>query len=209
MQLTSSSFDDGQPIPPEFAFCAPGAGGSGGMGSNKNPHLRWVGDPVSTRSFAIICHDPDAPAYGDGVNEEGQTVEHGRERTDFYHWVLVNIPADVSEIPAGALSDGVTARGKAPGSSRFGLQGINSYTDWFAGDDDMEGTYGGYDGPCPPWNDERIHHYHFTLYALDTDELDVDDGGNFTAPDVLDVLGGHVLAEAVLVGTYATNPNAR
>jgi Raf kinase inhibitor-like YbhB/YbcL family protein len=209
MQLTSSSFDDGQPIPTEFAFCAPGANGSGGFGGNKNPHLRWVGDPVSTRSFAIVCHDPDAPAYGDGVNEEGQSVEHDRERTDFYHWVLVNIPADVSEIPAGALSDGVTARGKTPGASRFGLQGINSYTDWFDGDDDMEGTYGGYDGPCPPWNDERLHHYHFTLYALDTDELDVDESGDFTAEDVLDAIEGHVLAEAVLVGTYTTNPNVR
>ena len=209
MQLTSSSFDDDQPIPSQYAFCAPGAGGRGGMGANQNPHLRWVGDPVSTRSFALICHDPDAPAYGDGVNEAEQTVEHDRERTAFYHWVLVNIPADVREIPEGALSDGVTARGKAPGACPFGLQGINDYTGWFAGDADMDGTYGGYDGPCPPWNDERRHRYHFTLYALDTDELDLDADGDFTAEDALEALRGHVLAETVLVGTYATNPDAR
>ena len=191
MNLTSSSFDDGQPIPPRYAFC--NAGADGGFSANKNPHLRWTGDPVSTRSFAIICHDPDVPAYGDGVNTPGETVEHDRERANFYHWVLVNIPSDVS--------------GKGTGPCDFGLQGINSYTDWFAGDDDMGGTYGGYDGPCPPWNDERLHHYHFTLYALDTDELDLDDAGDFTAPDVIEAMKGHVLAEAVLVGTYTTNPD--
>ena len=207
MNLISSSFDDGQPIPPKYAFC--NAGADGGFSHNKNPHLRWVGDPVSTRSFAIICHDPDVPAYGDGVNTPGETVEHDRERADFYHWVLVNIPADVSEIPEGALSDGVTAGGKATGSCDFGIQGINSYTDWFAGDDDMGGTYGGYDGPCPPWNDERLPHYHFTLYALDTDDLDLDDSGDFTAPDVIDAMKGHVLAETSLVGTYTTNPDVR
>jgi Raf kinase inhibitor-like YbhB/YbcL family protein len=207
MNLTSTSFDDGQSIPPRYAFC--NAGSDGGFSTNKNPHLHWVGDPVSTRSFAIICHDPDVPAYGDGVNTPGETVEHDRERADFYHWVLVNIPADVREIPEGALSDGVTARGKDAGPCDFGLQGINSYTDWFAGDDDMGGTYGGYDGPCPPWNDERLHHYHFTVYALDTDELGLDDAGQFTASDVLDAIDGHMLAQAAIVGTYTTNPDVR
>lgn len=205
MKLTSTSFDEGQPIPAQFAFCASGA--NGGFGGNKNPHLRWVGDSVSTRSFAIICHDPDAPAYRDGVNEEGEKVEENRERATFYHWVLVDIPADINEIPEGAVSDGVTAGGKRPGSGRFGRAGTNSYTGWFEGDDEMGGTYGGYDGPCPPWNDERLHHYHFTLYALDTDELDVD--GDFTAEDVLDAIDGHVLAQDTLIGTYTTNPNVR
>ena len=49
--------------------------------------------------------------------------------------------------------------------------GVNNYTDWFAGDEQMAGDYGGYDGPCPPWNDELLHHYRFTLYALDVPSL--------------------------------------
>ena len=208
MQLTSSSFDDDQPIPPQYAFCAPGAGGSGGMGANQNPHLRWVGDPVSTRSFAVVCHDPDAPAYGDGVNEAGQTVEHDRERTAFYHWVLVDLPASTSQIAAGSHCDGVTARGKAgpqgPGGTRHGL---NNYTQWFEGDPDMGGEYFGYDGPCPPWNDTLIHHYHFTVYALDIEKCPVE--GEFTGPDILAAIEGHVLGQAEVVGTYTLNPALR
>ena len=50
---------------------------------------------------------------------------------------------------------------------RGARQGINDYTGWFAGDKDMAGNYFGYDGPCPPWNDEIPHRYVFTLYALD------------------------------------------
>jgi hypothetical protein len=41
-------------------------------------------------------------------------------------------------------------------------QGVNDYTGWFANDPDMAGEYYGYDGPCPPWNDERVHTYVFT-----------------------------------------------
>ena len=52
-------------------------------------------------------------------------------------------------------------------------QGINDYTGWFAGDKDMAGNYFGYDGPCPPWNDEILHHYVFTVYALDVPRLDI------------------------------------
>ncbi len=60
--------------------------------------------------------------------------------------------------------------------------GINSYTGWFASDPQMEGDYFGYDGPCPPWNDSIVHHYIFTLYALDINELDFE--GEVTAENV-------------------------
>jgi hypothetical protein len=71
----------------------------------------------------------------------------------------------------------------------------------------MGGQYFGYDGPCPPWNDERLHHYHFELYATDVDRCPVD--GAFTARDVRAALAGHVLAEAHLTGTYSLNPAVR
>ena len=60
-----------------------------------------------------------------------------------------------------------------PHAPRGARQGINDYTGWFAGDKDMAGNYFGYDGPCPPWNDEIPHRYVFTLYALDVPRLDV------------------------------------
>ena len=105
----------------------------------------------------------------------------------FFHWVLLDIPATVREIPAGSHSDRITAKGKpgpaAPGGMRHGL---NDYTKWFAGDKNMGGDYYGYDGPCPPWNDLRLHHYVFTLYALDVPQVEVHGdltGANATARD--------------------------
>jgi hypothetical protein len=71
----------------------------------------------------------------------------------------------------------------------------------------MAGNYFGYDGPCPPWNDEIIHHYHFTLYATGLEKCPVQ--GTFTGPDVLSAIAGHVLATASLVGTYAIYPHAK
>lgn len=68
----------------------------------------------------------------------------------------------------------------------------------------MEGTYFGYDGPCPPWNDERLHHYHFVPYATDLARCPVE--GAFTGPEVEAGITGHVLAEVRLTGTYSLNP---
>ena len=82
-------------------------------------------------------------------------------------------------------------------------QGINDFTSWFAADKDMAGDYYGYDGPCPPWNDDLIHHYHFHVYALDVATLGV--SGRFTAADVRAAMQGHVLGEAVVTGTYTLN----
>ena len=209
MQLTSTSLRPGRPIPPAYAFCKPASGDDPTQsGGDKNPHLAWSDAPAGTKSFALVVHDPDVPADASDANQGGKTIPKDAERTDFFHWLLVDIPASTTEIAEGAASDGVTKGGKAPGRSRFGIEGTNGFTDFLKGSP-MEGTYGGYDGPCPPWNDERLHHYHFTVYALDTDTLGLDADGDFAGQDVLDALDGHVLAQAELVGTFTTNPDVQ
>lgn len=204
MYLQSDSFQNNQQIPGEFAFGVPATEGHVTLSDNRSPHLSWTGAPEGTRSFAILCHDPDVPSVGDDVNREGRTVSQDLPRVDFYHWVLVNIPHHVQSMAAGADSDGVTAGGKPTGPCASGTRGVNNYTDWFAGDPDMGGDYGGYDGPCPPWNDEILHHYHFTVYALDTESLNLP--SRFGGPEVLAAMEGHILGKATLVGTYTLNP---
>jgi phosphatidylethanolamine-binding protein (PEBP) family uncharacterized protein len=67
----------------------------------------------------------------------------------------------------------------------------------------MAGRYHGYDGPFPPWNDALVHHYVFTLYALNVPRLPVD--GSFTGAQVRAALAGHVLEAATFSGTYTLN----
>jgi hypothetical protein len=81
---------------------------------------------------------------------------------------------------------------------------LNNYTDWFAGDADMEGKYYGYDGPCPPWNDSIMHHYVFTLFALDIERCPLE--GEFGGAGVRSAIEGHILAQASITGTYSLNP---
>ena len=108
-------------------------------------------------------------------------------------------------ITRGEFSRGVTSRGKpGPAAPRGARQGINDYTGWFAGDKDMAGNYFGYDGPCPPWNDELRHRYVFTLYALDVARLAVQ--GNFTDAEAAAATKGHVLGQASITGIYTLNP---
>lgn len=205
MQLSSQSFTDGAVIPGEFAFCVPAAEGHVCLGANSNPHLAWIGAPAATRSFAVICHDPDVPSRGDDVNQEGRSVPADLPRVDFFHWVLIDLPATTTSIAAGAHSRGVTPGGKPgpdlPDGSRHG---INDYTGWFAGDEQMKGNYFGYDGPCPPWNDSIRHRYVFTVYALDVPHLAVDSA--FTGQQVWNAIAGHILANASLTVTYSLNP---
>ncbi|MGO4304820.1 YbhB/YbcL family Raf kinase inhibitor-like protein [Cupriavidus sp. RAF12] len=211
MKLWSKAFADNAPIPGEFAFCVPDAANHVALSNNRNPDLHWDDVPAGTRSFALICHDPDVPSKGDDVNQEGREVPASLPRVDFFHWVLVDIPPGLNTISAGSHSDGVIARGK-PGPEALvgtatagGLRhGLNDYTGWFANDPDMKGDYFGYDGPCPPWNDSIVHHYVFTVYALDIDRLPVE--GNFTGADARRAIQGHVLAQASVTGTYTLNP---
>jgi Raf kinase inhibitor-like YbhB/YbcL family protein len=204
MQLRSDNFQHGKPIPTEFAFCKPGKPVA--LSDNHNPHLAWKDAPAGTRSFVLTCIDTDVPTKLDDVNKEGRTVPADLPRGEFVHWLMANIPAECGELSDGSCSDEITPHGKQqpfgpPGS----VQGVNDYTGWFAGDADMGGTYLGYDGPCPPWNDSLVHHYHFRVYALDTQSLSLQPG--FTLAELRAAIAGHVLAEAVLTGTYSLNPS--
>ena len=205
MKLTSTNFADGGKIPDEFAFCIPDAAHHVCLGSNRNPQLAWNDVPAGTLSFVVICHDPDVPSKGDDVNQEGRIIPAALPRIDFFHWVLINLPPTVNAVNEAEFSSNVTPRGKSgPQTAHNSLQGINNYTDWFAGDHDMRGDYYGYDGPCPPWNDEILHRYIFTVYALDIAQLPL--SGKFGGQEVRAALESHILAEAKITGTYTLNP---
>ncbi len=204
LTVTVEGVAKGKAIPGDYAFCVPADPGHVTMGPNKNPKVSWTAGPPKTQSYAIIVVDTDVPSVATDVNKEGKTIPSKLKRVKFYHWVLVDIPASVTSLDAGADSSGVTAGGKPPGPGKVGVRGVNNYTDWFASDDKMKGTYAGYDGPCPPWNDTRRHHYHFAVYALDVPSLGLT--GPFRASDALKAMRRHVLAKGELVGVYALNP---
>ncbi len=204
LTVTVEGVAKGKAIPGDYAFCVPADQGHVTMGPNKNPKVSWTAGPPKTQSYAIIVVDTDVPSVATDVNKEGKTIPSKLKRVKFYHWVLVDIPASVTSLDAGADSSGVTAGGKPPGPGKVGVRGVNNYTDWFASDDKMKGTYAGYDGPCPPWNDTRRHHYHFAVYALDVPSLGLT--GPFRASDALKAMRRHVLAKGELVGVYALNP---
>lgn len=205
MKLSSSSFDDGGAIPAQHAFCAIDPATHITLSKNLNPHLAWTEAPAGTKSFAIVCHDPDVPSKGDDVNQEGRLVPKSLARIDFFHWVLVDLPPSATGVKVGEFSSGVTSRGKlGPEAPHGARQGINDYTGWFASDAEMAGDYFGYDGPCPPWNDEIAHRYVFTVYALDVARLPLK--GIFCGNDVRKAVQGHVLAQAAITGRYALNP---
>lgn len=203
MKIEITNFENGARISHKCGFCVPVADGGITFGQNRNPEIKWSGAPEGTKSFALICVDPDVPSVGDDVNKEGVTVSKDLPRVDFYHLVLVDIPVSITHIPDGALSNGITEGGKNPGKNDFGVSGINDYTGWFAEDEKMRGFYGGYDGPCPPWNDELIHRYFFRIYALDTDSLGLE--GNFDGREAMDAINKHKIAQAEWGGTYTLN----
>ena len=208
MKLESLSLTDHRSIPEEFAFGMADPVQHCVLSSNCNPQLRWSEIPAGTKSFVIICHDADVPSRGDDVNQEGRSVPASLPRVDFFHWVLIDLPTTVTEVLAGEYSNGVTPRGKPGPQTLHGARhGINDYTGWFSNDPDMCGDYHGYDGPCPPWNDELRHRYVFTVYALDVARLPVE--GKFTGVQVREAMRGHILAEATITGLYTLNPKVK
>ena len=208
MKIWSDSFKDGKPIPARYAFGKPNPETHVELSDNINPHIAWSDLPKGSRSLVLICHDSDVPTKPDNVNKEGTTVPATLQRADFFHWILVDIAKDASSIQEGAFCKGVTPKGKrGPSGPQGTRQGINNYMQWFEGDADMAGKYFGYDGPCPPWNDEIVHHYHFTIYALDVDRCPVEK--EFSGDDVLKAIKGHVLDKASMLGMYAIYPNAK
>ena len=206
IKLITNAFKDGDKIPSKFGFCLLTEEKNVEMGNNLNPDFSWIDLPDKTKSLVLICHDSEVPTSAENVNKEGQVVSKDLPRTDFFHWVLIDIPVDSKGIKEGEFSRGITPRGKKDKKASQGTrQGLNNYTNWFKGDQNMEGDYFGYDGPCPPWNDERIHIYHFSLYTLDVLHLEVSDP--FTGPNVLKTMEGHILATEKITGTYTLNKN--
>lgn len=211
MRLKSDNFEHGKPIPADNAFMEIGEPAK--LAANKTPHLVWPEVPTTAKSFAIAVIDTDVPSKPDDVNVEGREVRYDLPRVEFVHWLMANIPLECRELGEGACGEGIVPRGKGNGKLKDltgpgkAVQGLNDYTGWFKGDKDMDGHYHGYDGPCPPWNDTRIHHYHFHVYALDVEHVALENG--FTLAELRDVIKGHVVDEAVLTGTYTLNPKAR
>lgn len=134
------------------------------QGDNISPALQWQGAPEGTMSYAVTVYDPDAPT-GSG----------------WWHWVIFNIPADVTGLEVGA---GDPQSGKAPDGS------IQSMTDF---------GNRGYGGPCPPEGDQA-HHYQFTVYALKTKKLPLDE--NAPAAMVGFYIHQNLLDKIVLTATY-------
>ncbi len=160
-KVTSSSFKDGDYLGQDFILSQDY--GFGCAGGNTSPHLKWSGAPEGTKSFAITCHDPDAPT-GSG----------------FWHWVVVNIPAGVTELAAGAGSAG----GKLPAGS------LQTRTDF---------GKPGYGGPCPPQGDHP-HRYLFTVFAVSADKLPVE--ADTSAAVVGFNLHFTTVAKASIMGLY-------
>jgi len=148
IQITSSAFSEGGMIPERYTC----------DGRDVSPDLNWDGIPEETRTLALICDDPDAPV--------GTWV----------HWVLFNIPAKQTGLPAEVVSKAELAGGAK--------HGINDF------------QRPGYGGPCPPGG---THRYFFKLYALDI-ELDLDSGA--TKARLEEAMQGHILAEGQLMGKY-------
>lgn len=200
MKLEVVSFSNNTPIPDEYAYCNPSTKNHVQPGKNINPHLRWSGVPSNAQSLALIMVDPDVPTVFDNANKEGMTISKDLPRRDFYHWVLVDIPTSVQEIKKGQDSNGITPGGKKPGATPYGIRGINHFSK-------DSSPHGGYDGPCPPWNDELVHHYHFKLYALDVKSLGLKD--EIDGPSAKKALQNHIIAQSEWVGTYTLNPNIK
>ena len=160
--VESNSFKDGDYLAQAHILSADF--GHGCDGGNHSPHLAWSGAPVETKSFAVTLYDPDAPT-GSG----------------FWHWVVVNIPPNVTEL---ALDAGNPRNPKLPQGA------LQTRTDFGAP---------GYGGPCPPEGDHP-HHYLFTVFAVGVESLPVK--ADASAAAIGFRLQFKTLARAAIMGLY-------
>lgn len=155
MRLASTAFTANDPIPVKFTC----------DGDNVSPPLSWSDPPAATRSFAVVCSDPDAPG---GV---------------WYHWAIFDIPQDMRSLP------------EAWPQTRSSLpQAMNDF------------RRPGYGGPCPPPG-APAHHYHFRLYALNVQRLDL--APRAACRDVEIGARLHSITTTELVGLFGRAPNRR
>ena len=150
MRIESPAFKNEDMIPVKYTC----------DGDDVSPTLRWFDPPPNVKSFALIMEDPDAPMG------------------TFTHWILYNIPPNLSELPENIP--------KKPEVQGIGMQGVNDF-----------GRVG-YGGPCPP-RTHTPHRYYFRLYALDT-MLSLKPGAGLN--EVRRTMSGHIIAEAYLMGRY-------
>ncbi len=163
--LTSSEIKAGGLIPKNFEF-----NGFGCAGDNKSPALKWNGAPKGTKSFAVTVYDPDAPT-GSG----------------WWHWMVINIPASVTELPgnAGAANNVLLPAGAAQSRIDFG---VNAWG-----------------GVCPPQGD-KPHRYIFTVHALKVEKLEVP--GDATAALTGYMINGNSIGKASFTAKYG-RPKAK
>ena len=151
--VTSTDVTDGQPLKDDQVHEL----------GNTSPQLSWNGAPEGTRSYTVTCFDPDAPTP-----------------SGFWHWVLVDLPADVTSLDTGAGAEGATLPGNAfMCRNDFGPKA-------FA-------------GAAPPPNDQ-VHRYYFVVHAVKDESLGVD--SDATPAVVSFNLAFKTLGRAILHGTY-------
>ena len=134
--VESTGVADGQPIAGEYAVHTPTPDGRSEFGgADRSPHLAWSGEPEGTRSFALSVVDPDVPADRTRMDVEGLSLGDDEPRVDFAHWLVVDIPADVHELPeaAGGEASSRTAarrthRSRAPSPDRTATAGCSRAT---------------------------------------------------------------------------------
>ncbi|PZM17165.1 YbhB/YbcL family Raf kinase inhibitor-like protein [Rhizobium tubonense] len=195
--------EPGNMLAPESASCVATRDGKSRPGRNESPSLSWSKGPAGTRSYALTMVDPTVPVDRSDFNKPGTMILHDVARMEFVHWVLADIPAGVTHLAESADGDGVSKEGLALKKTIHGRRGQNG-----AGDGTLKnGPHGGYLGPCPPWNDERIHHYVVTIYALDVAELPLPP--IFSRADLLAAAKGHILATGTTAIDYTVNEGSR
>lgn len=177
---------DGGPVPDVLALCVSTSDGRSGPGRNMRPAIRWSDAPKGTQSFAVFMVDPDVPADFTDAGKPGKVIAADAPRRDFYHYAVVNIPADATELAGGEA-------GTPAPMGRELTNDLGSYVQ----------TPTQYGGPCPPWNDKRLHHYHFRVLALPTATVNLPT--TTTAKQAWQALSPKALAIGEVTGTYTLN----
>ena len=204
--MNVDSLKNGGVIPNQYRFCVPAEQGHVAPGPDKSPRISWSNGPAGTKSYVITLTDIDNLAeQREKQNKEGMTVAASVARRTVFHWVLVDIPANVTSLPEGAKSEGRVPHGKPQTPAKVGVRGLNAFTIFMAANEQMKGQWFGYDGPCPAWNDELAHRNVFTVYALSVASLNL--SGAFDGSAAMAALEGKVLAKGEVLGLSSTNPS--